>query len=291
MGEKLQQLDNVPDPKVTGLQDRLKDLTQSREWEIAQGAVDAAGIVDPTPISDGISAVMSVAKGDWIGAGLSAVSMIPYLGDAVAKTAKGARALKKLEALASEIKSTMKALEDAVAKRRIANRKAAAEEVRAARKEAANACAKCSAEQKYGTQLPSRGTWNPPDSPGNGTWTSDPVAGGGRYTVDYKDGYPDFTTAKGPDGKLIPMDKVELPDMTGKSTDFRAARDAMREKTGDPGWPGTDGYAPPDKVWHHKEDGVTMELLPKELHDRSMSRGGSGAAHTGGASIVKDKAF
>jgi hypothetical protein len=290
MTDKLQQLDKVPDKQVTALEDKLKSLTQSKEWEIAQGAVDAAGIVDPTPISDGISAVMSLAKGDWVGAGLSAVSMIPYLGDAVAKTAKGARAIKKLKELAESIKTTAKALEDARAARNIANRKAAAKAARDARKEAANACKKCDPEvQKFGTQLPTRGTWDPPGSKGNGTWTSE----GGDYKVKYNEGYPDFSTAVGKDGKQIKIDSVEIPAMSGKnSQDFGAARDAMRAKTGDPNWPGKGATNPPEGfVWHHKEDGATMELLPTQLHDKSMGRGGSGAAHTGGASVVADPRF
>jgi hypothetical protein len=291
MTDKLQQLDKVPDKQVTALEDKLKSLTQSKEWEIAQGAVDAAGIVDPTPISDGISAVMSLAKGDWVGAGLSAVSMIPYLGDAVAKTAKGARAIKKLKELAESIKTTAKALEDARAARNIANRKAAAKAAQDARKEAANACKKCDPEvQKFGTQLPTRGTWDPPGSRGDGKWTSE----GGDYKVEYKNGYPDFSTATGKDGLPITIDSVEIPAMKGNTgSDMTAARDAMRIKENKPDWPGPGIKAtePPGYVWHHKEDGATMELLPVDLHNKSMSAGGSGAAHTGGASIVKDKTF
>ena len=287
MSDKLQQLEKIPDKQVAALEDKLKNLTQSKEWEIAQGAVDAAGIVDPTPISDGISAVMSVAKGDWVGAGLSAVSMIPYLGDAVAKTAKGARAIKKLKELTESIQQTIKALDDARAARKLADRKAAAREVQEAREKAANACKKCAAEQKYGTQLPTRGEWDPPGSRGHGTWTSE----GGEYKVKYENGYPDFSTAT-KNGQPIKTESVEIPAMSGKDSDFRQARDAMRERTGDPKWPNNGGeYEPKGYVWHHKEDGVTMELLPKDLHNKSMSTGGSGAAHTGGQSIVTDKVF
>jgi hypothetical protein len=49
---------------------------------------DITGIVDPTPISDGISGAISLGKGDFVGAGLSMVSMVPYFGDAVGKPAK-----------------------------------------------------------------------------------------------------------------------------------------------------------------------------------------------------------
>ena len=51
-------------------------------------AADIAGIFDPTPISDGVSAALSLGQGDFKGAALSAASMVPFLGDAVAKPAK-----------------------------------------------------------------------------------------------------------------------------------------------------------------------------------------------------------
>ena len=35
---------------------------------------------------------------------------------------------------------------------------------------------------------------------------------------------------------------------------------------------------PPGYTWHHKEDGVTMELIPADVH--------AAAKHTGGASVV-----
>lgn len=290
MGEKLKELEKVPDSKVTALQDKLKDLASSREFEIAQGVVDAAGIVDQTPISDGVSAVMSLAKGDWLGAGLSVASMIPYIGDAAAKTVKASRAAKRLTQLADDIAKTTKELLDAVQKRAVANRKAAAKAAQDARRKAANSCKACSAEQKWGSQLPTRGTWDPPGSRGNGKWTSED----GKVSMDYKEGYPDFSTAKAPnmDKKPVVLDRVELTDMKGNhGSDMTAARDAMRQRTGDPNWPGNGKNEPAGYTWHHKEDGATMELVRTDVHDRSQSRGGSGAAHTGGASVVKDKAF
>lgn len=50
--------------------------------DVTQMALDIAGLVDPTPISDGANGLISLARGDWLGAGISAVSMIPYVGDA-----------------------------------------------------------------------------------------------------------------------------------------------------------------------------------------------------------------
>lgn len=50
--------------------------------DLAQIGLDIAGIFDPTPISDGTNGIISLFRGDFTGAALSAVGMIPYLGDA-----------------------------------------------------------------------------------------------------------------------------------------------------------------------------------------------------------------
>ena len=46
-----------------------------------QMGLDLGGIVDPTPITDGASALISVGRGDWWGAGISVLGMAPYVGD------------------------------------------------------------------------------------------------------------------------------------------------------------------------------------------------------------------
>jgi len=50
-------------------------------------AADIAGLFDPTPASDGVSAVISLSDGEWLNAGLSAGAMFPYFGDALTKPA------------------------------------------------------------------------------------------------------------------------------------------------------------------------------------------------------------
>ncbi|MBB5873555.1 hypothetical protein F4553_006989 [Allocatelliglobosispora scoriae] len=60
---------------------------------------DIVGIFDPTPISDGVSGVISLFRGDWGGAGLSALSMIPYAGDLFGKGGKLAKLLARFEHL------------------------------------------------------------------------------------------------------------------------------------------------------------------------------------------------
>ena len=84
-------------------EEELQQAQDDMRFEMAQAAVDLAGIVDPTPISDGISASMSLYKGDLIGAGLSLVSMVPYVGDALAKSIKGPRTAAKIAKLEQKI--------------------------------------------------------------------------------------------------------------------------------------------------------------------------------------------
>jgi len=71
---------------------RIRDLS----LDLAQIVFDIAGIVDPTPICDGTNTIISVARGDWLGAGLSAAGMIPYVGD-LAKAGKFPKYLKTVE--------------------------------------------------------------------------------------------------------------------------------------------------------------------------------------------------
>ncbi|HEY0172495.1 MAG TPA: hypothetical protein VGB98_15845 [Pyrinomonadaceae bacterium] len=49
--------------------------------DLTQMGLDIAGILDPTPISDGTNGVISLFRGDLLGAGISVVGFIPYLGD------------------------------------------------------------------------------------------------------------------------------------------------------------------------------------------------------------------
>ncbi|MCU7858704.1 MAG: HNH endonuclease, partial [Candidatus Thiodiazotropha sp. (ex Lucinoma kastoroae)] len=84
-------------------------------------------------------------------------------------------------------------------------------------------------------------------------------------------------------GQPAVLREVEIPQKGDYNADFKAANyeaDYGNVKNGHP----------KEYTWHHKEDGVTMQLVRKDVHDRALSSG-SGAAHTGGASIVKDPQF
>ncbi|WBS04791.1 hypothetical protein OU994_11185 [Pseudoduganella sp. SL102] len=117
------------------------------KWELAASAADVAGMVDPTPTSDLIGAGLAVRKGDWFGAGMSVASMVPYVGDALAKPAKAVRAAKKINALRETLaKMTAKLAELKKAEKQAEAAEAAAKEAKIA-KEASEAALEKSAKQ------------------------------------------------------------------------------------------------------------------------------------------------
>ena len=257
-------------------EDKLHNLNEMLRSELAQAAVDAAGIVDPTPISDVVGAGMSLARGDLVGAGLSLISIIPYAGDAIGKTAKGARAAKRMNDLHRRISAAM----SKVTKLRAARMQAAALE-RARRMKAAAAefakretCPTCKIsrqwDNRFGTKSPKEG-WS--GERANSMWPAKGdtperrkllEATGGKG-IEFKDGYPDFSP--------YATQRVQI-DMKGNYTsDFTQANQAANL-----------GNTPKGYTWHHHQDGVTMELVPTDIH-RAVT------PHTGGHSIVKDSNF
>jgi len=64
--------------------------------DIGQLVLDITGIIDPTPLSDGTSALISMGRGNGWDAAISAISIIPYVGD-VAKLGKLPRYLISIE--------------------------------------------------------------------------------------------------------------------------------------------------------------------------------------------------
>jgi len=55
--------------------------------DIGQITLGLFGIVEPTPFADGTNVVISILHGNLLDAGLSAVSIVPYIGD-MAKAGK-----------------------------------------------------------------------------------------------------------------------------------------------------------------------------------------------------------
>jgi hypothetical protein len=231
VGQHLDRIDADTNRALQRAEGDLAALSNSKEWQAAKTAADVAGIVDPTPTSDAISLGMSVAEGDWVGAFLSGVSFIPYLGDAVAKPVKVARATKAIAAierraaaLAKQI-AHYKSVANRIARRKMA---AAAERARRAKEAAARyaddlKCAKCpKSGNRFGTQLPATGKWK--GEKGNSRWTSDD----GSVSIEYKEGYPDFSTSQPSSLHPAGGGKVEI-EMKGDDTDFTAARETLHK--------------------------------------------------------------
>lgn len=262
------------------------------QLDLAQSALDAAGLVDPTPISDAAGALLSAARGDWFGAGMSLVSMIPYAGDAIGKTAKGARLVAKMAQLKERIADNlvrgkqimMNALKSDATTLRA---KKALDKAARIEDSLVNGCKV--GGNRFGTHGPKEG-WVSGDS-GHGSW--DPSTTGmnkdklediesvtGGKPISFKDGYPDFSeytpSYKAADGSMVPG-RVEI-QMDGTKKDFDTASKAMAEKLG------LDEFVKPkDMTWHHHQDGVTMELIPTELHKN--------VPHAGGASLARDPGY
>lgn len=273
------------DPAIKGAESNLSKLQDALTSDLAQAAVDVAGIVDPTPISDAIGAGMSLAKGDLIGAGLSLVSMIPYAGDALAKTAKGARLAKRLAHLRKAINAATANLNKAreAAKARAAAsvraRRASDGAAKAAQKKVCKDCPEGTKPanpdaNRFGSRLPKDGTWS--GEKGNSAWTPDPSTPRGKEILDatggkpiqFKDGYPDFSSYS--------QKTVSIDNMKGDyDMDFRAAN--MKAGFGDT------KVNPEGMTWHHHEDGKTMMLVPQKINNN--------VPHTGGGSIVKDPGY
>jgi len=79
-----------PDPAELARQKRELTL------DLTQMALDVAGLIDPTPVSDGANGIVSLFRGDFLGAGISALGMIPYVGD-LAKVGKLGKYVKTME--------------------------------------------------------------------------------------------------------------------------------------------------------------------------------------------------
>jgi hypothetical protein len=93
-------------------------LLRSVALDLAQLCFDIAGMIEPTPVSDGASLLISLGRGRWFDAAVSGVSMIPYVGD-LAKLGKLPRYLKSVEdaiKLARQSKEAAKLLAPVMAK-------------------------------------------------------------------------------------------------------------------------------------------------------------------------------
>lgn len=87
-----------PAPNGTG--GKAIDLHDPQVRELALDllslALDLAGIVDPTPVSDGANALIALGRGNWLDAAISGASIVPYVGD-LAKAGKLPKYMKSVE--------------------------------------------------------------------------------------------------------------------------------------------------------------------------------------------------
>lgn len=94
-----QEAQATPDPNPGDAEiEELIPEGELSDADIATLILDLAGIVDPTPVSDGASALLSLFRGDWESALLSAAAIVP--GDDLTKLAKFARLFKGMQHLA-----------------------------------------------------------------------------------------------------------------------------------------------------------------------------------------------
>jgi hypothetical protein len=205
--------------------------------ELAQGAADVAGIFDPTPISDGISAAISLAKGDYVGAGLSLISMVPYVGDALGKPIKAARNGKKILQLRKEIAVLIARINDlspAALKAAQKTKGSVSEQMKKAlntAKKGTKAAKKIPDPIKAGNRIMPNPQWQgglPGFPNAKKAKPKTPVQGGGGMRSRWKD----------PDGKIYEWDyqhgKVEQYNKKGKHLGEFDAVTGQRTKPADP---------------------------------------------------------
>jgi len=266
--------------------------------EYATTTADIAGIFDPTPASDTIGAILSLAQGDLLGVGLSVLGYIPYAGDlgkigkigkVAPRTAKALEAvLKHSDEMASMGKTFLK--NNFTLKQVAAARAKATKRVRKAMLDARNkvpGCKDCAKLKRGGRgqlQMPrSGGKWNTPNgkapTSGTGKFTLDKPAvlpDGKKVTsIDYKNGFPQFD-------KYVKGGKHDLWEVSGNATvDSNRLTRQIRETN-----PGYDPPDPADYVLHHFEDGQ-VGYIPRTVHDRALG----GGSHTGGNAVLNNDLF
>lgn len=266
----------------------LDKTNKAIAWEGFKLGVDAAGILDPTPVSDLTGAALALADGDWLGGGLSVVSAaVPYAGDALAKGVKAARATKALAKLdrlllkwqahiANAAAAARKAKE--AAKKRIAGKRAGAV---APKNPGDGGFAPGGGGPKKPTGGNGGGGGPKPRKPHQpdlrkwkekgGTVRDNPDGtrtfrnkDGVEVTYD-KDGFPDFSSYRHPEVKDV---QIEFTGSYGQDqllADQAANLPASIKNSKE--W-----------TWHHHQDGKTMQLVRRSVHREFTHSGGMSTA-------------
>lgn len=294
------------------------DALESTYAELAADGVLAAAGWAPPPwgtVADVASLAKSVAKGDATGALFDAIGLIPIVGDA-AKAGKLGKRGKAIEAAIDAAKTKLaRHAKNLINGRRAAAKKYWDDIVTKGRKEFDKAIKNCSTQQckdANATLIGKHYERTPTGGPGKGSW-SDGYRGDGKYTPDrnsdlgqelqefsknpklnpsgkavdsitYKNGFPDYSELVVPAG-AGKRAEVEIIQAGNHGSDYKAADEALFAATGKT-------QATLEKelgtslTWHHKEDGVTMQLLPENVHG-----GSNGSGHAGGASLSGKEEF
>lgn len=281
----------------------------------------AAGMAPPPfgTAADVVSLGRSLFTGDWGGAALDALGLIPIFGDAAkgtkiaAKVADVTAALSKAKAalntklFASTRENAKKYWNEIIKKNRAKNldkelKKCTTEE-----------CRRLAKGKMDPGRLPSskKGSWVGPDGKpcpeGTGMYKPDPeknkslyeaVKRHGKEGVPFKDGHPDFSGFPpikdgkpiGDGGKAYQVD-IEISSTSSRRQDNTACTAAYREKYGKD----FDRNYTKSGTWHHEPDGVTMSFVDDKVHtaykDADTGISYSGTAHAGGNSMWKNEDF
>lgn len=239
-----------------------------------QLGLDVVGLIPVVgEVADIASGVISLFRGDYVGAGLSLLSAIPFVGYA-GTAGKAARYGTKMAEASGKVGKEIV-------------EKATQEAGERARREALERISR----DRIDTPRPPGGKIEqPPVRPktkprkpreprkyekkvvnedGSVTYTLK-TKSGSNVDVTYKNGYPDFSAHKynGSSGRS----EVTI-DMAGDKTDF--ARANKEAGFGEAQYSHPDGY-----TWHHHENQKTMQLIKTDVHDA--------APHTGGASSARN---
>jgi hypothetical protein len=117
-GLSLTLYENLQQTRATAAANQATADALNLGLDVGQLTLDIVGIFDPTGISDGANALISAGRGDWVGAGLSVVSIIPFVGDLAkaGKLGKWATTVAKAVDLAISNPTARKMLEPALRK-------------------------------------------------------------------------------------------------------------------------------------------------------------------------------
>lgn len=260
----------------------LKEMSSAYRELAIDGTLAAAGVIPGYGwAADVVSLGRSISKGDGWGVLFDVIGFILVFGDA----AKGARVVDKLNTVRRVLDQTLSGLTRVFAK----TEDVSASFWRSRRNMTAynDALKSCSTQKclndaarlkgpQYGKTPRTGGNWFPPEGRGDGIWTPDPNSSLGKFlsegspprtSIEYENGFPKFDDFSQAD--------VKIP-MTGNyAADFDIADDLYRRQLDDPNW-----TRPRDMTWHHKEDGVTMQLVPNKLN--------LNAGHMGGAALFRE---